>query len=360
MAKMKVGVIGATGMVGQRFLTLLENHPFFEVAVLAAGPRSAGKLYKDAVEGRWKLASPMPAYAADMPMYDATADMAKIGEMADFVFCAVDMKKDEIRALEEAYAKAEIPVVSNNSAHRGTPDVPMVIPEINSAHLEIIEAQKARLGTKRGFIAVKPNCSIQSYVPMLTPLRKFGIKEVSVCTYQAISGAGKTFDSFPEILDNVIPYIGGEEEKSEKEPLKIWGEVKDGKVVAAEGPIISAQCLRVPVSDGHTAAVSVSFENTPTEKEILEAWASGEGFAKLPTLPSAPKQFVHYLSEDNRPQAKLDRDCERGMAVSVGRLRKDNLFDYKFVGLSHNTLRGAAGGAVLIAELLYTEGYFNK
>ncbi|MBO7150591.1 MAG: aspartate-semialdehyde dehydrogenase [Clostridia bacterium] len=360
MSKMKVGVIGATGMVGQRFLTLLENHPFFEVAVLAAGPRSAGKSYKDAVEGRWKLSTPMPAYAADMLMYDATADMQTIGEMADFVFCAVDMPKDQIRALEEAYAKAEIPVVSNNSAHRGTPDVPMVIPEINSAHLEVIEAQKKRLGTKRGFIAVKPNCSIQSYVPMLTPLLRFGIKEVSVCTYQAISGAGKTFDSFPEILDNVIPYIGGEEEKSEKEPLKIWGTVENGEVKAAQGPVISAQCLRVPVSDGHTAAVSVSFENTPTEQEILAAWANGDGFAKLPTLPSAPKQFVHYLAEDNRPQAKLDRDCERGMAVSVGRLRKDNLFDYKFVGLSHNTLRGAAGGAVLIAELLYTEGYFNK
>lgn len=360
MSKMRVGVIGATGMVGQRFLTLLQDHPFFEVAVLAAGPRSAGKSYKEAVEGRWKLSVPMPAYAADMPMYDATADMQKIGELADFVFCAVDMPKDQIRALEEAYAKAEIPVVSNNSAHRGTPDVPMVIPEINAAHLAVIEAQRKRLGTKRGFIAVKPNCSIQSYVPMLTPLLPFGIKEVSVCTYQAISGAGKTFDSFPEILDNVIPYIGGEEEKSEKEPLKIWGSVENGEIKAAKAPVISAQCLRVPVADGHTAAVSVSFERKPTREQILQAWESGAGFAKLPPLPSAPTKFIHYHTEDNRPQAKLDRDTERGMAVSVGRLREDSIFDYKFVGLSHNTLRGAAGGAVLIAELLYQEGYFNR
>ena len=358
MSKLRAGVIGATGMVGQRFLTLLENHPFFEVTALAAGPRSAGKTYQEAVGGRWKLQTPMPAYAKEMTVYDATADRDKVASLVDFVFCAVDMPKDQIRALEESYAKAEIPVVSNNSAHRGTPDVPMVIPEINSAHLAVIEDQKKRLGTSRGFIAVKPNCSIQSYVPALTCLSQFGIRQVAVTTYQAISGAGKTFDSFPEILDNVIPYIGGEEEKSEKEPLKIWGACKGGVIEHATSPVITAQCLRVPVSDGHTAAVFVSFDKKPTREEILSAWEQGVGLRAL-TLPSSPSQFVHYFEEDNRPQAKLDRDLEGGMAVSVGRLREDTVFDYKFVGLSHNTLRGAAGGAVLIAELLASEGYFN-
>ena len=359
MSKLKAGVVGATGMVGQRFLTLLENHPFFEVTVLAAGPRSAGKTYREATEGRWKLPVPMPAYAVDMPVYDATADLETIRRKVDFVFCAVDMKKEDIRALEETYARAEIPVVSNNSAHRWTPDVPMVIPEINAAHLAVISDQKKRLGTTRGFIAVKPNCSIQSYVPALTPLRGFGIREVAVCTYQAISGAGRTFETMPQILDNVIPYIGGEEEKSEREPLKIWGQYEDGCIRTADAPRITAQCLRVPVSDGHTAAVFVNFDKKPTREQILHAWESSEGFAVLKALPSAPARFVHYLEEDDRPQPRLDRDTEHGMAVTVGRLREDTIFDWKFVGLSHNTLRGAAGGAVLIAELLYTEGYLT-
>jgi aspartate-semialdehyde dehydrogenase len=358
MSKKRVGIVGATGMVGQRFLTLLENHPYFEVTALAASARSAGKSYGEAVGERWKMATPMPQTYASMPVYDA-ADIAKMAELVDFVFCAVDMKKDEIRALEEAYAKAEIPVVSNNSAHRWTPDVPMVIPEINDAHYEVIEAQKKRLGTKRGFIAVKPNCSIQSYVPALTPLRKYGIKEVVATTYQAISGAGKTFKDWPEMIDNIIPYIGGEEEKSEQEPLRVWGTVENGEVVKADAPLITTQCIRVPVSDGHTAAVFVKFENKPTKEEILEAWENFAGKPQELGLPHAPEKFITYFEEDNRPQAKLDRDIYGGMGVTVGRLREDTLFDYKFVCLSHNTLRGAAGGAVLNAELLYKLGYFD-
>ena len=358
MSKMKVGVIGATGMVGQRFLTLLADHPYFEVSVLAASARSAGKSYEEAVGERWKMSVPMPEQYKKMVVLDA-ANIQAVGEKCSFVFCAVDMKKDEIRALEEAYAKAEIPVVSNNSAHRWTPDVPMVIPEINDEHLEVIAAQRARLGTKRGFIAVKPNCSIQSYVPALTPLRKYGIKEVVATTYQAISGAGKTFREWPEMIDNVIPYIGGEEEKSEQEPLRVWGKVENGEIVKADAPLITTQCIRVPVTDGHTAAVFVRFENKPTKEEILDAWKNFSGKPQELGLPHAPEQFITYFEEDNRPQAKLDRDIYGGMGVTVGRLREDTLFDYKFVGLSHNTLRGAAGGAVLIAELLYREGYFN-
>ncbi len=358
MNKMKVGVIGATGMVGQRFLTLLADHPYFEVTALAASARSAGKTYEEAVGSRWKLAAPMPEQFKTMTVIDA-ADIAAMKEKCSFVFCAVDMKKDEIRAMEEAYAKAEIPVVSNNSAHRWTPDVPMVIPEINDAHLEVIAAQRKRLGTKRGFIAVKPNCSIQSYVPALTPLLKYGIKEVVATTYQAISGAGKTFREWPEMIDNVIPFIGGEEEKSEQEPLRVWGHVENGEIVKAKAPLITTQCIRVPVTDGHTAAVFVRFENKPSKEEILEAWKSFSGKPQALELPHAPEQFITYFEEDNRPQANLDRDLYGGMGVSIGRLREDTLFDYKFVGLSHNTLRGAAGGAVLIAELLYREGYFN-
>ena len=356
---MRVGVVGATGMVGQRFLTLLDNHPYFEVVALAASARSAGKTYREAVGNRWKMSVPMPEKYADMVVYDAQ-DIAKMGELCSFVFCAVDMKKDEIRALEEAYAKAEIPVVSNNSAHRWTPDVPMVIPEINPEHLEVIAAQRKRLGTKRGFIAVKPNCSIQAYVPELTPLRKYGIKEVVATTYQAISGAGKTFNEWPEMVDNLIPFIGGEEEKSEKEPLRVWGEIKDGVIVPATSPVITTQCLRVPVTDGHMAAVFVKFENKPSKEEILEAWKNYKGRPQELELPSAPAQFITYFEEENRPQAKLDRDIYGGMGVTAGRLREDTLYDYKFVGLSHNTLRGAAGGAVLIAELLYREGYITK
>ncbi len=354
--KYRVGIIGATGMVGQRFITLLAEHPWFEISVLAASARSAGKTYREAVGERWKLANKLPEKVAEMPVYDA-ADVATVSSMCDFTFCAVDMKKDEIRALEEAYAKAETPVVSNNSAHRSTPDVPMVIPEINHEHLAVIDAQKKRLGTKNGFIAVKPNCSIQSYVPMLTPLRKFGIKEVVVCTYQAISGAGKTFKEWPEMIDNIIPYIGGEEEKSEKEPLRIWGKVENGVVVSADAPVITTQCIRVPVSDGHTAAVFVKFENKPTKEEILEAWNEFSGPPQELGLPNAPEKFITYFEEDNRPQANLDRNLYGGMGVSAGRLREDVLYDYKFVGLSHNTLRGAAGGAVLIAELLCAKDY---
>ena len=358
MNKMKVGVIGATGMVGQRFLTLLADHPYFEVAVLAASARSAGKTYTEAVGNRWKMSVPMPEQYRDMVVVDA-ANIAEVGAKCSFVFCAVDMKKEEIKALEEAYAKAEIPVVSNNSANRWTPDVPMVIPEINDGHLAVIEAQRKRLGTKRGFIAVKPNCSIQSYVPALTPLLKYGIKEVVATTYQAISGAGKTFNEWPEMIDNVIPYIGGEEEKSEQEPLRVWGHVENGEIVKASAPLITTQCIRVPVTDGHTAAVFVRFENKPTKEEILEAWRTFRGKPQELGLPHAPEQFITYFEEDNRPQAKLDRDIYGGMGVTVGRLREDTIYDYKFVGLSHNTLRGAAGGAVLIAELLYREGYFN-
>lgn len=360
MRKFNVGIIGATGMVGQRFSLLLENHPWFNVVAVAASPRSAGKRYEEAVGKKWAMTSPIPANIKDMTVMDATADIDKIAGMVDFVFCAVDMKKDEIKALEERYAKAECPVVSNNSAHRGTPDVPMVVPEINPEHIEIIEAQRKRLGTKRGFIAVKSNCSLQSYVPALHPLMaEFGVTKALVCTYQAISGAGKTFDTMPEILDNVIPYIGGEEEKSEQEPLKIWGHIEGDKIVNADSPSITAQCLRVPVSDGHMAAVFASFEKKPTKEQMLKAWKDFSGVPQELQLPSAPKQFLNYFEEDNRPQTKLDRMLENGMAVSIGRLREDTQYDYKFVCLSHNTLRGAAGGAVLMAELLAAKGYFD-
>lgn len=360
MKKYKVGVIGATGMVGQRFLRILENHPWFEATVLAASSRSAGKTYAEALSGRWAFeAAPMPEKYAAMTVLDAEADVQKIAESADFVFCAVNMDKAKIKELEETYAKREIPVVSNNSAHRFTPDVPMIVPEINAEHLAVIEAQKKRLNTKRGFIAVKSNCSLQSYVPLLHPLRKFGIEKAAVCTYQAISGAGKTFQTMPQILDNVIPYIGGEEEKSEMEPLKIWGKVIGGEIVPASSPVITAQCLRVPVSDGHMAATFVSFNNKPDEAEILEAWNTYAGEPQALRLPSAPKRFITYMNEPDRPQTKLDRMAENGMGITAGRLRKDSVFDYKFIGLSHNTLRGAAGGAVLLAELLAAKGYFD-
>ncbi len=356
--KLKVGVVGGTGMVGQRFLTLLDNHPYFEVVAIAASARSAGKTYEEAVGERWKLKAPMPESVKKIVVTDAS-DIKASTEKVDFVFCAVDMKKDEIRALEEAYAKAEIPVVSNNSAHRWTPDVPMVVPEINDAHLEVIEAQKKRLGTKKGFIAVKPNCSIQSYVPMLSALLKYEPTNVVVTTYQAISGAGKTFKEWPEMIDNVIPYIGGEEEKSEQEPLRIWGKVENGEIVKAEAPHITTQCIRVPVTDGHLAAVFVSFKNKPSKEEILKAWKEYKGAPQELELPSAPKQFITYFEEDNRPQTGIDRDVEKGMGITAGRLREDHLYDYKFIGLSHNTLRGAAGGAVLIAELLAKKGYLT-
>ena len=359
MKKYKVGIIGATGMVGQRFATILENHPWFEVVVLAASPRSAGKKYTEALGNKWVMDTPVPASMADMIVKDATADVEEIASMVDFVFCAVDMKKDEIKALEERYAKAECPVVSNNSAHRGTPDVPMIVPELNADHVKVIPAQRKRLGTKRGFIAVKSNCSLQSYVPALFPLSKFGVKDVLVCTYQAISGAGKTFDTWPEMVDNVIPYIGGEEEKSEQEPLKIWGKVEGDKIVNATSPRFTAQCLRVPVSNGHMGAVFVRFENKPSKEEILETWKNFKGRAQELDLPSAPKQFLNYFVEDNMPQTKLQRNLEGGMAISIGRLREDTQYDYKFVCLSHNTLRGAAGGAVLMAELLCAEGYMD-
>ncbi len=359
MNKLKVGIIGATGMVGQRFVLLLENHPYFEISALIAGPRSAGQKYSAAVDGRWKMKVPCPESVKDMVVMSSD-DVEGVGKICDFVFCAVSLSKDETKELEYKYAKAEIPVVSNNSAHRWTPDVPMVIPEINDAHLDVIAAQRKRLGTKRGFIAVKPNCSIQSYVGALTALQKYGIKEVVATTYQAISGAGKTFNEWPEMVDNLIPFIGGEEEKSEKEPLRVWGKVENGEVVPATSPVITTQCLRVPVSDGHMAAVFVKFEHKPTKEEILEAWKNFSGKPQTLGLPSAPEQFITYFEEDNRPQTKLDRDLYGGMGVSVGRLREDTVYDYKFVGLSHNTLRGAAGGAVLIAELLYREGYFNR
>ena len=359
MKQYKVGIIGGTGMVGQRFITLMENHPWFQLTAIAASSRSAGKAYKEAVADRWALDIPMPEEAKDLIVLDADADAEKLAGMVDFCFCAVDMKKEEIRALEERYAKLECPIVSNNSAHRWTDDVPMVVPEINAEHLEVIEAQRKRLGTKRGFIAVKSNCSLQSYVPALHPLKKYGLESALVCTYQAISGAGKTFQRWPEMVDNCIPYIGGEEEKSEQEPLKIWGKVEDGEIVKADAPLITTQCIRVPVTDGHTAAIFVSFERTPTEQEIRAEWAAFRGKPQLLELPHAPEQFITYFEEDNRPQAALDRDIYGGMGVTVGRLRPDTLFDYKFVGLSHNTLRGAAGGAVLIAELLYRLGYFD-
>ena len=357
MRKFNVGIIGATGMVGQRFITLLDSHPWFDIKVLAASQRSAGKKYSDAVGQRWMMETPMPSYVAEMAVKDASEDVAVIATEVDFVFCAVDMPKEEIKKLEEAYAKAECPVMSNNSAHRYTEDVPMLIPEVNPEHAEVIEAQRKRLGTKRGFIAVKSNCSLQSYVPALAPLEKFGIKKVLACTYQAISGAGKTFETWPEMLDNVIPFIGGEEEKSEKEPLKIWGKIENGKIIPARDPDITAQCIRVPVSNGHMAAVFVKFDKKPSADEIKRIWKEFKGVPQEAGLPLAPKQFLHYFEEDNRPQTKLDRDLEGGMAVSVGRLREDSQYDYKFVCLSHNTLRGAAGGAVLMAELLAHKGY---
>ena len=362
MKKYKVGIIGATGMVGQRFATILADHPWFDVTVLAASGRSAGKTYKEAVGERWRIADPMPEKMENMIIRNATDDIKEIAEAVDFVFCAVDMKKDEIKALEEAYAKAECPVISNNSAHRFTPDVPMVIPEINADHIKVIEDQRKRLGTKKGFVAVKSNCSLQSYVPAIYPLdKKFGVKDVLVCTYQAISGAGKTFDSWPEMVDNVIPFIGGEEEKSEQEPLKIWGSVENGEIKKAASPAFTAQCIRVPVSDGHMGAVFMRFEEgkKPSKEEIIEAWNGFAGRAQELELPSAPKKFLHYFTEDNMPQTKLNRTLEKGMAVSIGRLREDTQYDYKFVCLSHNTLRGAAGGAVLLAELLCAEGYID-
>ena len=359
MKNYKVGIIGATGMVGQRFALLLADHPWFDVKVLAASPRSKGKKYVEAVDGRWAMTQPIPEKLKDMVVLSATEDIEEITSQVDFVFCAVDMKKDEIRALEEEYAKHECPVISNNSAHRGTEDIPMIVPEINPEHAEVIEAQRKRLGTKKGFIAVKSNCSLQSYVPALFPLSKFGIKKALVCTYQAISGAGKTFERWPEIVDNVIPYIGGEEEKSEQEPLKIWGKVENGKIVNATSPEFTAQCIRVPVSDGHLAAVFVSFENKPSKEEILNIWKEFSGEPQALELPHAPKQFLHYFEENDMPQTKLCRDIEGGMAVSIGRLREDSQYDYKFVCVSHNTLRGAAGGAVLMAELLCAKGYMD-
>lgn len=359
MEKLRVGILGGTGMVGQRFISLLHNHPWFEVVTVAASPRSTGKTYIEAVGNRWKMDTPMPDEVKNLVVKDVK-DVQEVSKDVDFVFSAVDMTKEEIKAIEEAYAKAETPVVSNNSAHRWTPDVPMIVPELNPEHLDVIPSQMKRLGTRRGFVVVKPNCSIQSYTPALHALLEYGPKLVVATTYQAISGAGKNFTDWPEMLDNVIPYIGGEEEKSEQEPLRIWGRVEDGQIVKAEGPVITTQCIRVPVSDGHTAAVFVNFDKKPTKEEIIKAW---EGFKGLPQeleLPSAPKQFIKYFEEDNRPQAKLDRDYEKGMGVTLGRLREDTVFDYKFVGLSHNTIRGAAGGAVLTAELLKAKGYIQK
>lgn len=360
MKKFNVGIVGATGMVGQRFMSLLENHPWFDVVVLAASSRSAGKPYGEVIGNKWCMDTPLADKYKNMVVMDATNDIEKITSMVDFVFCAVNMKKDEIKALEEEYAKHECPVVSNNSAHRFTPDVPMVVPELNAEHIQIIPEQRKRLGTKRGFIAVKSNCSLQSYVPALFPLHeKFGVKDVLVCTYQAISGAGKTFETWPEMIDNVIPYIGGEEEKSEKEPLKIWGKINGDHIELAEKPNFTAQCIRVPVSNGHLGAVFVNFENKPSKDEMIEIWNGFKGRAQELELPSAPKQFLNYFTEPDRPQINSERMLENGMAVSIGRLREDTQYQYKFVCLSHNTLRGAAGGAVLLAELLAAEGYLD-
>ncbi len=354
--KLKVGIVGATGMVGQRFVSLLENHPWFEVTVVAASPSSAGKPYETAVAGRWTLATPIPAATATLTVVDAS-NIAQVASQCDFVFSAVDMDKAATAKLEDDYAKAETPVVSNNSAHRWTADVPMMIPEINADHASVIESQRKRHGTKRGFVAVKPNCSIQSYVPAIHPLRAFGPTKIVVSTYQAISGAGKTFESWPEMLDNVIPFIKGEEEKSEKEPLKIWGTLEGGKIVTATTPVITAQCLRVPVSDGHMAAVFVAFETKPSKDQILSAWKEFSGRPQQLGLPSAPTPFLQYFEDDSRPQTRLDRDAGNGQAISIGRLRPDAMFDWKFVALSHNTVRGAAGGALLTAELLKSDGY---
>lgn len=357
--KYNVGIIGCTGMVGQRFMLLLENHPWFTVTALAASGRSAGKPYQEAINGRWLMQKEIPAAMKDLPVYDAENDRDEIVSKVDFVFCAVNMGKEEIKKLEEAYAKVECPVVSNNSAFRGGEDIPMIIPEINADHTDVIEFQRKRLGTKRGFIAVKCNCSLQSYVPALHPLMDLGVTKALACTYQAISGAGKVFETFPEIVDNVIPFIGGEEEKSEQEPLKIWGKVENGKIVNATAPNITAQCFRVPVSDGHMAAVFVSLDKKVSADEIISRWRNFKGPAQELELPSAPKQFLHYFEEENRPQTKLDRNLENGMAVSVGRLRPDSQYDFKFVCMAHNTLRGAAGGALLMAELLCKKGFFD-
>ncbi|MDE6312018.1 MAG: aspartate-semialdehyde dehydrogenase [Lachnospiraceae bacterium] len=356
--KLKVGILGATGMVGQRFIALLENHPWFEVTTVAASPRSAGKTYEDAVGDRWKMTTSMPEAVKKLVVMNVN-EVEKVASQVDFVFSAVDMSKEEIKAIEEAYAKTETPVVSNNSAHRWTPDVPMVVPEINPEHFAVIESQRKRLGTTRGFVAVKPNCSIQSYAPILTAWKEFGVKEVVVTTYQAISGAGKTFKDWPEMEGNIIPFIGGEEEKSEQEPLRLWGKIENGEIVKAEGPIITSQCIRVPVLNGHTAAVFVKFEKKPAKEDLIKAMVEFSGLPQELELPSAPKQFIQYLEEDNRPQVTLDVDYENGMGVSVGRLREDSVYDYKFVGLSHNTVRGAAGGAVLCAELLKAQGYIQ-
>lgn len=356
--KLRVGILGATGMVGQRFISLLENHPWFEVVAVAASPRSAGKTYEDAVGDRWKMDTPMPERVRKMVVLNVN-DVEHVASQVDFVFSAVDMTKEEIKKIEEDYAKTETPVVSNNSAHRWTDDVPMVVPEINPEHLALIETQKKRLGTKKGFIVVKPNCSIQSYTPALVALKEFGPKVVVATTYQAISGAGKTFKEWPEMVGNIIPYIGGEEEKSEQEPLRIMGKVVDGKIEKAKLPVITTQCIRVPVLNGHTAAVFVSFEKKPTKEQIIEKWRSFSGLPQELNLPSAPKHFIQYLEEDNRPQVALDVNYENGFGVSFGRLREDTVFDYKFVGLSHNTIRGAAGGAVLIAELLTAQKYIE-
>lgn len=356
--KLRVGVLGATGMVGQRFISLLENHPWYEVVTVAASPRSAGKTYEEAVGGRWKMTTPMPETVKKLVVMNVN-EVERVAESVDFVFSAVDMTKDEIKAIEEAYAKTETPVVSNNSAHRWTPDVPMVVPEINPEHFEVIAAQKKRLGTERGFIAVKPNCSIQSYAPVLTAWKEYEPYEVVATTYQAISGAGKTFGDWPEMVENVIPYIGGEEEKSEQEPLRIWGKVENGEIVKASEPRITCQCIRVPVLNGHTAAVFVKFRKKPTKEELIEKLTAFKGLPQEMKLPSAPAQFMRYMEEDNRPQVKLDVDFENGMGISIGRLREDTVYDYKFVGLSHNTVRGAAGGAVLCAELLTAQGYIQ-
>ena len=356
--KLRVGVLGATGMVGQRFITLLANHPWYEVVAVAASPRSAGKTYEEAVGSRWKMDSPMPEAVKKLVVMNVN-EVENVSAKVDMVFSAVDMSKDEIRAIEEAYAKAEVPVVSNNSAHRWTPDVPMVVPEINPEHFQVIEFQKKRLGTKNGFIAVKPNCSIQSYAPVLTAWKEFAPYEVVATTYQAISGAGKTFQDWPEMVGNIIPFIGGEEEKSEQEPLRLWGKIEDGVIVKAVEPVITCQCIRVPVLNGHTAAVFVKFRKHPTKEELIEKMVNFSGLPQKLALPSAPKQFIQYLEEDNRPQIAQDVDFENGMGISVGRLREDTVYDYKFVGLSHNTLRGAAGGAVLCAELLTAQGYIK-
>lgn len=356
--KLRVGILGATGMVGQRFISLLENHPWFEVVTVAASARSAGKTYEEAVGGRWKMDTPMPEAVKKLVVMNVS-DVEKVASTVDFVFSAVDMSKDEIRAIEEAYAKTETPVVSNNSAHRWTPDVPMVVPEINPQHFEVIRYQKERLGTKKGFVAVKPNCSIQSYAPALTAWREFEPYEVVATTYQAISGAGKTFKDWPEMVENVIPYIGGEEEKSEQEPLRLWGEIKEGVIVKAAEPVITCQCIRVPVLNGHTAAVFVKFRKKPTKEQLIEKLVNFSGLPQKLNLPSAPKHFIQYMEEENRPQVKLDVDYENGMGISIGRLREDTVYDYKFVGLSHNTVRGAAGGGILCAECLKELGYID-